>query len=282
MPTILPAMRRALASIVATSGLLAAAAAVAQLDDDPRSARPAPPTTVAEAAARFLTRYVPFGTSGSVELAQGETRTFSQGVEAGVCYAVVAVADDDVDIDARVRRDGLVVAQDVSLDSYPIVEWCPSTAGTETVTIRAFGGAARVEYAMYVDPDTRAAATGELDELSNRLAAHVAGSAPRWTPSGGQWRSTFAAPGERTMTVDVPERRCVAVAAVGQTTVTDIDLLMESSEGVELSRDFALDATPLVAYCADAAGTVTVRVGVRTGTGVVAAQVLETPFERRQ
>lgn len=246
----------------------------AQLDSDPRAARPAPPTTMDALAERFLPAYTPHGIDGEVTLGEGEVRTFTQAVEAGVCYAAAAVGERGVDVDIRVLRGDDIVVQDVSLDSYPIVEWCAERAESLTIAINAFDGATRLQYGLYVSPDARRAAAGPQDELSNRLAAHIASAAPRWHWSGAQWRATFPSEGVQEMPATVPDAGCLAVAVVGQSGVDDVDVSLVDPDGVEVSRDYALDARALVVHCGDAGDALTARIAVRSGSGVVAAQTL--------
>lgn len=248
----------------------------AQLDLDPRAERPQPPVDLETLADRFLAGYDPLTSPGAVTLAAGETYTFSQSVEAGVCYAAAAVTSE-ADLDLRVRRSGALVTQDVRLDSYPVATWCAATSGTARIELRAFNASAEVSYAVFVDRDARDAAAGGLDELSNRLSRAIARSAPRWEPIGTQWRTTFSRPEVRTWSVDAAADRCYAVVAVGQAAVEDVDLLLVDEEGFERARDFALDAVPLVSYCPDRAEVLTVHVALRQGRGVVAAQLLEHP-----
>jgi hypothetical protein len=256
-------------AVVAVSGT-----ARAQLDSDPRAARPAPPTTIEALAERFLPAYAPHGIDGEVTLGEGEVRTFTQAVEPGVCYAAAAVGESGVDVDIRVLRNDDIVVQDVSLDSYPVVEWCAERAESLTIAITAFDGATSVEYGLFASPDARRAAAGPHDELSNRLASHIASAAPRWRWSGAQWRATFASEGVQEMPTAVPEGGCLAIAVVGQSGVDDVDVSLVDPNGAEVSRDYALDARALVVHCGDAGDPLTARIAVRSGSGVVAAQLL--------
>lgn len=265
--------------VTLAAALALPAGAIAQLDQDRRSTRPGPPDSVEELQARFVPDYVPLTSAGTVELEQGANHTFSLAVEAGACYAAIALGLGPTDVDVRVRRDGATVAMDGALDPYPVATWCPVTDGVDRISIRAFQGSGLVEYLVLIDPDTREAGFGELDELSNRLVVHVARAAPRWEPRGSQWRSGFELAGEQTMALQLPAGRCTAVAVVGQSSVEDIDLLLTDAVGTELARDFALDATPLVAYCADRDIDAVLRIAVRVGRGVVAAQVLDAAHD---
>ncbi len=269
-------MRRAFPTSIALIAVLSVAPPVgAQLDQDPRAERPEPPQTLDTLAQRFLSGYESLSPPGSATLGVGETHVVVQQTLAGMCYAVAAVTTDDVDIDIRIRTNGVLIAQDVRLDTYPVVQWCAASDSNAEIEFLSFGGASTIDYAVYGDDDTRNAAVGPLDELSNRVNAAVARSAPRWETVGPQWRNTFTRPEVRPMSVTTEPGFCYAIVAVGQASVEDIDLLLLDEDNFERARDFALDATPLVAYCPPAGETLTVHVALRAGRGVVAAQLLK-------
>lgn len=268
-------MRRSVWTIAGLLFVLGAPPAGAQLNEDLRAARPGPPQHLGILTQRFLPGYEALSPPRDAALAATEATTFSQQVTAGACYAVAAVNTRGVDVDVRIRVAGEIVAQDVKQDSYPIARWCPASSTTAQIEIRAFAEAAEVTYGVYISRNDRDAAAGPLDELSNRLSNAIARSAPRWEPVGAQWRTTYAQAGVHDMTFDAEAGRCYAVVAVGQAPVEDIDLLLLDEAEYARNRDVALDATPLVAYCPPSDETLTVRVALRVGRGVVAAQLLQ-------
>lgn len=254
--------------------LIGAAGLAANVDTDPRFARPNSPDSLDELVSRFLPNHVPLTPQGSVQLAEGEAYTFNHTVTAGVCYAFVAIGVHGLtDLDLRLRRGGVVVAQDVQLDGYPVVEWCPSLSGTIRVGIRAFHGGGSADFQVLVDPNSYYSARGQLDELSNRLEAATARSAPRWTPQGPQWRSAFPRPGVRELTIAAEPGQCYAVVAIGQASVFDVDLRMRA-DGEVVDEDIGGAEVAGVSMCASVSQTLTVDVALVRGQGVVAAQPL--------
>ena len=249
----------------------------AERNDRGRLERPSPPTDLATLARRFLPAYEPLHPYEHVDLLEARAHEFSQPVEAGVCYGFAAAGSGLEDLDIRVSVAGVVVAQDVRLDTYPVVQWCAAASTEVRVEILAFRGDGVAEYGVFVDPGSRAAATGELDELSNRLSAATASAAPRWAPAGSQWRSAFTRPETQSVTIEVSPGRCYAVVAVAQPSVRDVDMLLLDGSGYERSRDFNLDGPSVVTYCPAVAQALEIRIAVTSGAGVVAAQVLEHP-----
>lgn len=254
--------------------LVAVGALADNVDSDPRFERPAPPASLDELVTRFLPDHVPLSPQGTVVLAQGETYAFTQRVTAGVCYAVAAIGREGLsDVDVRLSREGRVIAQDVQLDAYPLVHYCPASDGELRVSLRAFTGSGTAAFQILVDPNEYYAARGELDELSNRLDSASAQTAPRWVPIGQQWRNQFPRPGLRELDFEAEPGWCYTVVAVGQASVADIDLRMRIGD-VEVDVDRAGGHAAGVATCTESAAPVVVDVAVVQGAGVVAAQVL--------
>jgi hypothetical protein len=255
--------------------LLVAVAAVAEnVDTDPRFQRPPLPVSLDELVDRFLPGHVPLTPRGNVVLAQGEAYAFNHDVTAGVCYAVAAIGLGGIrDLDVRLRRSGRVVSQDVQLDGYPVVHYCPASVGDIRVELRAFDGSGSAEFQILVDPNAYYSARGALDELSNRLESATARTAPRWMPMGPQWRNQFPRPGTRQLTFEAEAGDCYSVVAVGQASVLDVDLRLRLEER-ELDVDRGGSSVAAVATCAAVDQSLTVDVAVVRGQGVVAAQVL--------
>ena len=254
--------------------LIAVGVFAENVDTDPRFERPAPPRSLTEFVDRFVPDHVPLTPRGTVQLSQGEAYAFNQRVTAGVCYAIVAIGMAGIsDLDLRLRRSGRVIAQDVQLDGYPLVHYCPASSGEIRVELRAFGGSGTAAFQILVDPNAYYSARGTLDELSNRLESATARTAPRWLPHGPQWRNQFPRPGGRELTFEARAGECYSIVAVGQSSVMDVDLRLREGES-EIDVDRGGSDVAGVATCAPRDQSLTVDVAVVRGQGVVAAQVL--------
>jgi hypothetical protein len=273
--------RRALLAWAAGLLLLtlgAVPAAAQRLANDPRSVPPPPPATVTEAARAFAPGTVPVGAEIVLDVPdRGEAATVF-GVVGGACYSAVAVGPAGVDLDAWIRRDGELVAQDVLFDEPAAARWCADRSGPVEVAISAFGEGGHATLGLFVDAATLEEVRGAGDELANRLETALGRVAPGWANARivASWR--FPAPGERVVAVDVAARECVAVLAVGDANVEDLDLRLETVAGELLARDQQLDARPAVLYCAEAPVALRVAARLARGAGRVAVAAVRSPF----
>lgn len=243
---------------------------------DPRATPPEPPATLDELAMRFLPLYEPLVPEARAELAYDDEAFLRVEVTSGVCYAFAAVGPGHEDLDVWVHLDGEYAGQDVRPDHYPIVEWCAPRDGVIEMRVHAFQGEGPTEYGVFVDPESARRASGDQDELSNRLVRSAARTAPRWLPVGPQWRRRVSRPQVYEYDVTFEAGRCYVLLAVGDAGVRDVDLMLLDGDAI-VAQDLALDATPAVARCAEADETLLARVVVVRGAGFVAAQLLSQP-----
>lgn len=244
-----------------------------RLNEDPRAVPPAPPESLEETIARFVPIHEPLGEIAGFELDFDADTYLDTTMRTGACYAAVAYSDTITDLDLWVYADGEVIAQDVTPDNYPVVQWCAPRDADVEVRAHAFEGEGSVRMQILAEPASYAAAAGELDELSNRLTLLLSQVGPRYRPMQDQWRQRFSDGMYDEFAFEVGARRCYLVIAVGDSFVDDVDLMLLDSAGDLIASDFAIDATPAVMHCTEVAGELIARVIVVRGQGTVAARV---------
>jgi len=222
--------------------------------------------------ARFFPDYVPVDVSRTISLPFEGERTERIPTARGVCYGVGAFSAEIEDLDIWVYEQDVLVAQDVLGDPYPVVRWCAQRGGIVRLRFVAFAGEGDLSFQVLEHPESRAAATGEQDELSNRLTRAAARSAPNWIVVGGQWRGRYDGVGSRDATFSARAGQCYAALAVGEVSLNDIDLVVLDAADEVLAQDIAVDATPAVVVCPPFDTTLTARVIVVSGFGTVALQ----------
>ncbi|MFT4705661.1 MAG: hypothetical protein ACI81R_003372 [Bradymonadia bacterium] len=273
-----------LTAFVLTLSLLAAQQtplAAQTLAGDPRGAVATPPQSWKQVARRFLASYELLQPAESHTLGLRQEAAMSATVQVGICYGAAAFSSEIIDLDVRVYFDGELVAQDVTDDAYPVVEWCAPRAGQLEARARVFAGEGTLQMAIFADVNTRETVNGERDELSNRLNSLASRSVARWSPVGSQWRAVLPSAGIRTLDVEAEAGTCYALLAVGEASIQDIDLRLRDAMDAERARDFLLDATAAIAWCSDDNEVLTVDIAVPQGNGAVAAQLYTSPPTRR-
>jgi len=244
-----------------------------RLDEEPRSERPPPPESLEETIRRFLPIHEPLDEIATFELDYDAETYLDTTMQTGACYAAAAYSDGITDLDLWVYADDEVIAQDVRPDHYPVVEWCAPRDADVRVRAHAFDGEGTVRMQILAEPASYSAAAGDQDELSNRLTLLLSQVGPRYRPMQDQWRQRFSDGMFDEFTFEVGARRCYLVIAVGDSFVGDVDLMLLDSDGETIASDFAIDATPAIMHCTEAAGELIARVIVVRGYGTVAAQV---------
>lgn len=271
--------RRGLASVLAGLVLLPAVGiAQSRLRDDPRFAPQERPASLEATALGLAPDLEPAGSGGTFALVHdGRVRT-SVRVTRGRCYAAIGWSPTIDDLDLWVWDEHELVGQDVASDAWPAARWCARRTADVELEWVAFEGSGPVEWTLLTTPED-AFALGPRDELSNRLDAAMARTAPRFVPFAGQYRGFFRGPGVLRPAVRVVPGCCHAIVATGDAFVEDVDLRVVDARGRELTADRSPGRTPAVMHCVppDADREIEVELTLIAGYGGVAFRTLVEP-----
>lgn len=257
--------------------LLAAPAQSQRLSTDPRITPPPTPGSVAEVAGGFLPGWVAVTEPVDLAIADEGEAAARFSVIAGGCYAAVGYTAAVLDLDVWVRDEGVLIAQDVRPNPYPVARWCSSRSTMLEVALSAYTSGGQAQLGLYAEAETIERVRGSGTEMQNRLAASLGRSAPAWVATSAPIEITIAQPGTRAFPLEVVGQQCYGVAAVGDAGIEDLDLVIRDAAEQIVVSDLALDATPLVVFCVQAAQSLRVELTVARGDGVVAAQILRPP-----
>lgn len=263
---------------LALVGLDVAPAAAQRLAGDPRAAAPPRPATLQEVVDGFVPTFIPVGAVEHQTVPdEGELRIVRPLV-AGACYAAIGLSTAIADLDAWVRIDGVLVAQDVQFDAWPVSRFCALRDGEVELAFSAYASGGPAEFGLFVDPSTLEEVAGDAGELENRLRSAVSRTAPGWVWSDAPWLRGFAGPETAEFSVDIVQGSCAAVVAVATAGIEDLDLVARDPDGLVVASDLALDARPAIVHCSAQPTTLVVEVAVSRGRGVAMAQILYAPL----
>jgi hypothetical protein len=211
-------------------------------------------------------------------LREGGTRAVPFRLEREECIGFLAVGHARVhDLDLTLYTEsGIVLEQDNQLDARPWVRFCGARGLSLVAAVQMYKG--QGEFALMtfgnapaVPPDLNRT-VGECFATSggmHRPPADVGGAPPGrsideglWAVGGALAELGYARDGEEqrgqlgegareTRELRLDRGKCWAVVAVGDEGVADVDLVLRSTEGRELARDFDRTAHAVVKTCAD-------------------------------
>lgn len=223
--------------------------------------------------------YEAYGGSSRGELSDAGTTAYDIDLQAGNCYAVLAVGDSGVRnldltlLDANARE----VDRDDAPDARPIVRVCPSANGHFRMQVRMTSGTGSYFYAAYRWPRGIRGPFGlegliyvRLAELSQLLSVEGYSPDPGYDLEQGRLRSEGAS---ATHTLRLNGGQCYSIAVVGGDGVHDIDVAL-SRGGTPVGSDAGVrSAFPSVRHCVSTTGDFTLNVAAAAGAGPYLYQV---------
>ena len=212
-----------------------------QSADDPLAVR------LANIATSFDATTEPIAPISTGQLAEETSDFLPIDVELGRCYSFLGVAEaSDADLDLHLYGEGVEVAADIEISNVSAIHWCNHVFERVSLEIRMYSGSGR--YALQLFRETEAGNTAD-DVLWAALNALAGRYAEGFIPAAAPVVGELALGQEESYDVLLAGGRCYVGIGVGEQTVVDIDLLLESSAGVLLDSDLRPDAEPVLRYC---------------------------------
>ncbi|MEI8255355.1 MAG: hypothetical protein WCJ30_06740 [Deltaproteobacteria bacterium] len=223
----------------------------------------------------------------AVAMHSGETQRWSPQLYAGQCYTFALFGGAGVrDADLVLFDQGRQVARDTGAAVDAVLrDVCVTTTGPYAVAPRVASGDGVVWFAAYARHNPAAtgstaqvtqapiainvhtAVAGGIDASYNSLSRDLQGVG--YTTVDQPVNQQLAEAGDAAQPVTLESGACYAIAAVGDTSVSDLDLFLTDAAGTEVDRDYAQDASPVVRVCPPATGAFTVRMHMTGGQGAV-------------
>jgi hypothetical protein len=185
---------------------------------------------------------------------------------------LVAAAEQALDADAVIYDpSGVSVASDAGGDRDARVELCPRVPGHHEVEVRLVRGSGQL-VAVVLEGPARPEGGRRAPTPASSLGASYA-SFDRdilgrgYGGLGAATNGELAEGEQASHDLALEGGRCYAVAAVGEESVTDLDLRLVGPAGEEEDLDMTEGRTPLVRVCPEHAGTHGIEVLMRRGHG---------------
>ncbi len=223
----------------------------------------------------------------AVAMHNGETQRWPAQLMAGQCYTFALFGGTGVrDADLVLFDQNRQLARDTgtALDAV-LRDVCPTATGSYAVAPRLAGGDGVVWFAAYarrnaaatgttaqitqtpIAINLHASASGGIDGSFNSLSRNLQGVG--YTTVDQPVNQQLVESADASQPVTLEAGACYAIAAVGDTSVSDLDLFLTDAAGAEVDRDYAQDASPVVRVCPPTTGAFTVRMHMTAGQGAV-------------
>jgi hypothetical protein len=200
----------------------------------------------------------------------GEVRTHAVALGPGCTVVVGAAARAETDLDLYLLdASGAPLDRDTGVSPTARVRTCPTEAGEARVSVKAYGR--RGSYALA----TLRAPTVITDVSSLRLEEATSSFLERGYTVRQRSVRAMDAESPRTDALYVPAGTCVAVAAVGDAGVEDVDVFLRAPEGRLVASASGPEPFATVSRCAEAGEQLRVEVVVYRGSGDVTVAQLE-------
>ena len=170
-------------------------------------------------------------------------------VERDRCYSFVAVAEETLeDLDLHVYGEGTELAENSAVDNFPVVHWCNHLYASVSIELRAYTGFGRCLFQAFVYHPDAEAGTHPLRAALDALGATYAEG---FLPAAQPMLDELPTGGENTFDVLLAGGRCYVIAAAGDATVTDLDLLLYAPAGDLAEASLDAEAPPVLRPCLD-------------------------------
>ncbi len=218
------------------------------------------------------------GQPAGLALDNTEPRDFQLSLQQGTCYAFASLGGPSaVDTDIFLNdHSGQRLESDTARSQDAVIQYCAPATGAYVLQVRMSEGSGSLFTVGYVQGAAQASgnepvmaststASAGLQENFALLDADM--RARGYEGYGQQTTGQLAANATRDFQIQLEGGRCYAILAVGDQSVTNLDLHLLDARGREVDRDVAGDARPTVRVCPTASGNFTMRVQMMAGQG---------------
>ncbi|MCB9595118.1 MAG: hypothetical protein H6719_20540 [Sandaracinaceae bacterium] len=223
--------------------------------------------------------YTRVGEPAGVVLSNSDPRDFQLNLEQGQCYAFASLGGPGaIDTDIFLNDSGgQRIEADTATAIDATIEHCAAVTGSYVLQVRMYSGSGPLFTVGYVRQSgqataatapvmasTSTAAAG-LDENFALLDADM--QARGYESLGTRQNGQLATGANRNFEIQLEGGRCYAILAVGDSTVSNLDLLLLGPGGNTVDRDTANDARPTVRVCPETSGNYYMQVQMTAGQG---------------
>ncbi|MGE0787664.1 MAG: hypothetical protein AB7S26_18455 [Sandaracinaceae bacterium] len=213
-------------------------------------------------------------------LESSEPRNFQLNLQQGSCYAFATLGGSGAVDTSVVLNDasGQRLQADTDRATDALIEYCAPVSGPYALEVRMAEGLGPLFTVGYVrgaqapssaatEPVMASTSTAGAGLQENFALLNADMRARGYESLGSETPGQLAQGGVRDVTVSLESGRCYALLAVGDTSVTELDLALADPSGRLVDRDLAEGARPTVRICASASGSYTAQLRMMAGQG---------------
>jgi hypothetical protein len=246
-----------------------------------------PLETLLHAAAQTLARGATLLSDPFIdELTVTASRQYDIQIQAGRCYAFVAVSDTG-NLDLELFSGNAVLGRDDDLDNAPGLIHCAQEATTVRARLTLLSASGRYAFGVFDAPGVtqgvrpqptitgQAVGGTQTDYVATRIRAAHAQRAAALLPVSDVQRGDLQQAATADFLLTLPAGRCYTIIAAGVPSVRDLDITLTSPYGQVLATDATDDATPVLITnpCPQWSGEYRIRVYMQLGYGAFGFQV---------
>ncbi len=218
------------------------------------------------------------GNPAGIVLNNANPRDFQLNLQQGQCYAFATLGgsgaiDTDIFLNdsagQRIEADA-ATAQDASISH------CAQVTGPYVLQVRMYRGQGALFTVGYVQQGAQATGSQPVMASTSTAGAGLRENfalldadmrARGYESYGDQTEGSLEQGENRNFEIQLEGGRCYAILAVGDSTVSNLDLLLLDPRGRPADRDTATDARPTVRVCPQSSGNYYMQVQMTAGSG---------------
>lgn len=218
------------------------------------------------------------GEPAGVVLNSTDPRDFQLNLQQGICYTFATLGGAGaVDTDIFLNDSGgQRLEADATTARDAAIQHCAQVTGSYVLSVRMNQGQGSLFTVGYVQQAAQATSQQPVMATTSTAGASLQENfalldadmhARGYESYGNQTTGRLDTSGLRNFEIQLEGERCYAILAVGDSTVTDLDLLLFGPGGDTVDQDTATDARPTVRVCPRSSGNYYMQVQMTAGSG---------------